>query len=127
MGGRRSGGDGEGEQLQPTVGGEDPVIRCTPRFGPGQGDDLAGVAFPVAVEGAGIEEREPGSVQRALGHCEHLGEQGGAKPTHTATSPPPSTTTTPETESRRQPQATRAAGPSDGAGEHTRLFRRRPP
>ena len=48
--------------------GEDPVVGRAAGLGAQQGDDLAGVALPVPVEGlgAGVEEGEPGGVHRAV-------------------------------------------------------------
>jgi hypothetical protein len=70
-----------GGQLADEVG-EYPVVGGAAGFGAQQGDDLAGVALPVAVEGlrARVEEGEPRRVHRPLRHHEHLAEQGSAEP-----------------------------------------------
>ena len=54
--------------------GEDPVVGRAAGLGAQQGDDLAGVALPVAVEGlgAGVEEDEPRGVHGPLRLHEHL-------------------------------------------------------
>ena len=51
-------------------------------LGSKQGDDLAGVAFPVPVERLGprVEKDEPGRVHRPLRHDEHLREQRAPEP-----------------------------------------------
>ena len=94
--------------------GEDPVVGRPAGLGAQQGDDLAGVAFPVPVErlGAGVEEGEPGRVHRPLRHDEHLGEQGGAEPVRGDRVEPAVLDEHRHVASSRRSAAARSAGPA---------------